>query len=769
MPGRRRLLITALGLVVGLLAGGTASACHGFLTTTPPGQVPNYNHGEDFGFRVYLEADGAATGPHLSTNPAAAATDAYTHGDAAAGLAAAAGSAAGAKPAPIVFSLRNPLDKPLWFNLSKPIVGIFWFSSATLQTASPRDHSYFRVELFVNEQRLGGEDCYTIASTTANAWTPGTMKFRPEAAKLMPGDVLHVKITRFGSLSDFRVGTGGDQQSFFELRVTSYDLVKTAISLERNKLRFGVPEEAPAGGESGTLSGGGDAGSVPFGLATLALPFALASFPRRKAARTALLVALAFGAVALGGCLSGSAKSDAVPEDPNVPTPTVEQESKERDDLKEKGVGAIRGIVRNDLGLPLAGAHIVLIGTSHFGSTDTKGVFGFPSVEAGTFKLRVDKDRYQALERPVTVEVGRELYLNITVVPKIPQSGNQREHLHDVWGDATSMELFKGQVTPASYQASAQLQPTNNYACVYFYACLTDVPIDDGKPVLPGTGLVEVSLNWNPELLNINEIGLVVTTPKGSYRYMDLWYYPATDLVPRGPREPFRIPIFPDEADAGHQAFTTWSFKLVLANTKSLYVPYQEAVSAGGRVEATITIHKGHIVPEPPHKTFWGNETERVILQESKKSLACAGTCSYPNPSTAYMWYYNDWKVLIPPGTKQIVGKLTWSNTNLGENPAQNDWTIAYSGGDSPYVLSRLPDDLTRVRESKRGDAFVEFVIDVDPVEVDQFYQSTSNWDFYPDDQVDNLAGTAYSVNTGYQTSLYLSLTLVKDPDHKGD
>jgi len=359
--------------------------------------------------------------------------------------------------------------------------------------------------------------------------------------------------------------------------------------------------------------------------------------------------------------------------------------------------------------------------------------------------------------------------LNVTVVPKVLQSANQREHVHDVWGDATSMDLFKGQVTPTSYQAGAQLQPTNNYFCIYSTPCITEIPLDDGKPVLPGTGLVEVSLNWNPELLNINEIGLVVTTPKGYYRFMDTYYYPATELVPRGPREPFRIPIFPDEADPGHQAFTTWAFKLSLVNTKSLYNLNQEAVSVGGRVEATVTIHKGVIVPEPPHKTFWGNETERVILQDSKKSLACAGTCSYPNPSTLYMWWYNDWKVLIAPGTKQIVGKLTWAHNQLGENPAQNDWTIAYSGGDSPYVSNKVADDITRVRESRRGDAFLEFVIDVDPAEHDPFYQATSNWEFYPDDQVDNVAGTTYSANTGYGTTFYLSLTLLKDPDHKAD
>lgn len=753
--------VASLGRILGAVAAllpllsGFAAACHGSTESSPappPGEAPRYDFGDDFGYRLYLKSEGSATS--LKPDPAGGDPEAVR----ADGLGTALATMGSGAPLTLEFS-SAPTTHDLWFNLSKPLHGFIYVSSSALQGAQKRESIYWRTSVYVGDTFIGGDECdqTSLAGTGAAppSWVQSRFRIRPETDMLPAGSVLKVKVAFYGSVSDFRVGTGGAQQSWIELRVASYDLLRTAVMLENHQLRYGLLDYAPSEEEAPEGAGGT---AFLVGLPLLAAPL-LAFAPRRRRAAVALL----FLCAAFAGCMGGAAKPGST--GPGGPQPTVSTTSIVDPSLG--GLGGVQGHVITDRGIPVRGAHVVLIGTANFTNTDGKGFFKILNVKVGTVKLRIDRDLLLPVEQLITIQAGRLLTVNVTMVPPEHLRGNKREHDHDDWGGQSKIDLWSGDFTPKGYNvvSGSVNVPGSLVPMCHYYAsvCQSEIPILEDKAVLAGTGMVEVILTWSEAGLPVEDLALSFSNGKGSYRDGTTTYYPERTMAPRKSGQPFKIYMFPDEADPGHQKYTKWKFNVKVPNTRSSYIPWgAPLVSLIPVVHYEIKIHKGVVVAEPPHKDFWGSAMEKVLLVENKKSSSGAAV---DHPGSPH-WYHNDWKSLIPQGTKEIRGTLRWENTYI-PLAQQTVWKLAYKPGNTPYssAAAEWP-ALKRAEGTAAGDK-LEFVIRPESAELDAFYLTNSNWMFFPDDGQDKITGTTYSANTGYSTSWYLTLKIVRDPEWK--
>lgn len=765
-------LMVVLGL--GLLP--LASACHSnpsAISPSPPaGQLADLNFGDDFGYRLYFKnVAGKAT---LSPDVSAPSSAQYVHSES--GVTTALGSMQGGSGSTWTFTMQDPLTHDLYLNLSKPaIVGHLWWSSTTQQLPLPRDSVFFRVSIYVGDRLLGGETCtYANPSGTTsstNGWFSAYLNFRPESYKLPAGEKISVKITRHGGLSDFWVGTQDPRLSVLELRVASFDLAKSAVKLENNQLTFAGGAGGPPPPPEGETARDSGEQTPPFAFALAAVGALLVSQPRRRG----LLIAGILVIGALAGCLgSEPTPGAAATGETGQAKPTSSGRLVADEALRAKGIGAVRGYVFNDLGTPLAKAHVVILGTHLFADTNGRGYYSFDNVSAGLYPFRVDKEKYLPLDRKIEVVEGKVFWLNVTLVPPSSLASNAREHLHDDWGEQLTIPLWESTFQLAGYDVNSNGQglvhQTGNHVCYFGSNCVTNVPLPlDARNVPAGTGVLEVKLAWNPGLSEVKELGLVVTTAKSFLEAKgSTFYYRGTYLHPRAPNEPFRIPIFPDEADPGHQRFTRWSLQVWQPHPANLYTPWSRPVTTGTEpVHLTTVAHKGIVVPEPAHKDFWGNLTAKTILPESIKRNGCSGG-DHPG-YCAYWTGYADWKTQIAAGTKEIRGRLKWE-TSLATT---TEWTLAYKPGNSPYKCCLTTDiptmKLKRAEVVDRKPGYIDFKITLLPEETDPIYVTgtASNWLLFADDQQERIAGQPYSVNSGLQTGFTLvGLTLHRDPEH---
>ncbi|MBI2077850.1 MAG: carboxypeptidase regulatory-like domain-containing protein [Euryarchaeota archaeon] len=694
--------------------------------TTTPFNLGDYENEQ----LLYLEAQSASAGPFLSPKADAGSATSYTGADVAAGAAASLGAYSGTRPAPLEFKLAAPLGHNLWLNLSKPIVGALFFQTAA-STITSRESMTIQVELWVGGVLAGGDSYVYGANVVTQPWIPMYFKFRPEVATVKAMDEVTLKVYRLSGLTEITVGTAGAQQSYVELRYFDSDPLEGALYLEGRQLI--ASSQAPGGGEFILLAAG-----------LLVVPVGL----RR---RPALLLTIVFLAPALGGCLSGAADSNLADAEATAhPTATASVNQTTDDDLRVAGKGAVEGYVRDgdNAGIPLRGAHVAFLGTSLFKSTNVQGHFEFENMTPGTFVLRVDAEKFASFEQQIVVEVGTRSWVNVSLVRPGAQGDQTRIHSHDLWGEETVKPLFESTFLPTSYPYD--LPPSANtwqaYSSCAGTVCETPIPLPLGTLVLPGTAMVEVALDWQATGAAPKELQLRIVT-SGNKTADQLF-------VMRGPKAVYRIPIFPNEADSGHQTGTDWSFYVRIPPVASLYNPHAPPEYIGATVRATAKIHKGVIPLEPTHRNFWNGADQVTVIPKTEKvaNLLCCGAPYYPGQV-----FWDPAKgVFVPPGTKELQGTFATTVQGAG-NPYP--WKLVYHAANSPAAGPWQPVPLT----SAGGGAFT-FTLPVTPEMTDQFYQTVSKWRFTIDDDIPPDLRPAIVPNHGTQQKFSMSATAVRDP-----
>ncbi|MBI2077028.1 MAG: carboxypeptidase regulatory-like domain-containing protein [Euryarchaeota archaeon] len=150
---------------------------------------------------------------------------------------------------------------------------------------------------------------------------------------------------------------------------------------------------------------------------------------------------LAAFSLVFSGCVAGGTKGQA-PEATSEGSLIVVDEASGQAIALEKGKGAVAGLIRDDIGVPVATAHVALLHTDFSAYSNRTGKFQVLNVTAGAYVVRIDHPDYRAAEEPIEVVAGKVLNLQITLLPKTDAGAGYRAHLHDYWGDSTEVVVI---------------------------------------------------------------------------------------------------------------------------------------------------------------------------------------------------------------------------------------------------------------------------------------------------------------------------------------
>ncbi|MBI2078462.1 MAG: carboxypeptidase regulatory-like domain-containing protein [Euryarchaeota archaeon] len=715
---------------------------------------------------VYAEA-ASPTSPFLSLNDQAGSATSYAPTTALTdGLDASRARMTGAAPTQSwTFPMTEPLAKNYYLNLSKYVGGVVWFTDSAA-TATSMDQVQLRAEVFSGAARVGGAEFTWTGGNQISPWIPFYFKFRPEKPVLGEGDQLSLKLTRINGGFDLKFGTSGKQQSLLEFHYFDFDPLGSVVYLEGRKQFFSATEDDGGGllaaveelRQSGALEGPEPATYIlqpkakahPEALVALGLLGAplLGLGPRRRGGPRGVLLAAVFLGGAFSGCLSEETTVRPAGEETTPhPSPTARVTYEKNETLAASKVGAIKGRVLDEYNISVRDAHVSLLGTTNFGKTDAAGRFQFPNVTAGVYLLRIDHSKFLPLEKDVEVKVGEITHVNVTLAKPVTVSSNKKEHVHDEWGDATTFTYPAFSHMPAS--TAAQTHGVGLWVQPYYTTIVSTIVFPDNTVILPGTGVVELVLKWTG---GPRELGLRITTGTNSAADQN--------FVPRPSGQPFRVAIFPNEADPGHQKFTNWVFSVTYAGTSTYTPTGAPPVISGNAINVQLILHKSVVPLEPSHRDFWGAAQELPVADRATLSYSCLG-CDLPDdsPSASYKWAPMKGG-FIPVGTAEVRGTMTFKHTYSPVNLVE--FNVWYKPANLP--TANVEGRLQRATIESRQPDFVTFLIKPKPEEVDQFYQFASNWLFYPGD--DNPDYDVYSAHglAAYPTTFTLTANAIRDP-----
>lgn len=757
--GVRRWTTGVLALCALIVLAPTASACH----ASP---IPALGEWDSAGF-LYAAGTDDSTRALVKEKPAAAQ---YRVGEPSSGLALSSQAMQNGPRTKIEFQLATGFAEAMYFNVSRPIVGqLYWSTSAADASGSKGDSVRLRIELLSGSVLLGGDEC-TRLPTAAPKWDPMPMHFRAEGRMLEPGQPITLRITRIAGLSDLLIGTGGDRATYLEFRYTTVDPLSNTLYVKNNRVEFlgGGATTEPDSGQQRV-----DSSAAPLTLLVPLLAFGMRRRPAAAAAVLLLLTAVTAGCV---GEKPPGGPADAPDDGSSGPPPLLEKRT-EDESLREAGHGAVEGVVQDDVGLPLGGAHVAILGTNLFSTTEKVGSFVFPNVTAGRYVLRVDRSGFQPHESPFEVEVGKRTQLTVTMARPANQTGGFKPHIHDDWEGSSTKELWNFAFEPV--WGTGHPQAGYPGYCPSTTACQARVPIDVNHPVPAGAVLIEVKLQW-AVTAGTNELALRILTAADKTKLVP----PATDhfFVPRKPGEVFRMAFFPNEADPAHQRFTNWEFWVKLPQAGNA-VTTQPLVTKIPSIQFQVIAHKGVIPIEPEHPDFWKGRDSIVLMNGWKRGPGTGNALLGPDYptfvgstqsgnnaqfNTAIVWVpaVTDF---VPPETKELRGWFSWSgSTSLA--PATN-WILLYKAADTPDtgLHGWTAYARTMPKGPQTGNNFtfsLKFDTPETRLQTDQFYQKATYWRFTIDDGMDPLvpAGATNTPNSSQGTIWSLYVEAVRDP-----
>ncbi|MBI2079092.1 MAG: carboxypeptidase regulatory-like domain-containing protein [Euryarchaeota archaeon] len=711
--------------------------------------------------RFYLEAESTTSGGFLALASDAASTESITvDASPTSGLSTASQTMIGGAAPVSMFALRGTLPRDYFLNLSKPVVGTLFWSSTASSTA---ESSTLRVDAFVGSARIGGQVVFIDPLYEAGEWVPFHVKFRPEVTRLSSGETVTVKVSRYNGLADFRIGTGGNHQSFLELRFfdsnplasTLYLDNRTLVSASGGERRvLAVPYVDDGPGPTAAPQADPPGSAPPSGPGpgfVVGAPIAGLALLRKKGRAGFVLLMLLAGA--FSGCIrEEDTATKANPSSTGEPLPqsTGNASFETREELKASGKGEIEGTVRDELQIPIEGAHISLLGTSLFSTTPRSGLFRFGNLSAASYTIRIDREGYLGLEQFVRVEVGKVTILNVTLARPSAGGGNAKAHVHDMFGDATTKLVQNVEFLPTGFTGLANGEPgktLNTWVCLSASCGDMLVPIDFHSPVPPGSVQMEVTVTWTG---GPKELGLrVMTTGNGSIEQ---------HFAARPSGEPFHVVFFPNEADPGHQETTNWQFWVRIPTGLETFNPLQPPAYSGGKIRVVAVAHKGVVPFEPAHRDFWQGASEIALFSDKKLESFHMPDSTFPAGDLVWRPGKN---LFVPPGTIEIRGSFRWTN----QFDAPYRWKLLYAPANVPPGMNEW-----RLVPGTAGTTgtTVTFTLPVKSGETDQFYQFQSYWIFAPDDDPDrdNDVLTSSSSCSCWKDTFWLTATAIKDPSY---
>lgn len=660
-----------------------------------------------------------------------------------------------------------PLPETVHLNASTFTEVNLWWTTTARVDYTPA----VRIEVTADGEFMAGVErsIHSGVFLDADEWRQETFEMMSERKVLENGTQIGLRIAFIGGATDFQLGVGGEHQTNLSIPIepdwspvryvnsTSGDITYIQDPSGRDQ-SAGSPVDLPgldapaasasaptatdrirpdderATSQAATTTAAAHAGAQGLTLGLLAggavaLLIGLGVVLRRRppgGALLGLLVVVLMVAPALSGCIGGSSDAQDAADDLGG---TFDDPGEERRrQLEEKGAGDLYGTVYDEVGIPVGGAHVALIGTDNFTTTDGEGKFRFLGLEPGTHEVRVDAEGYRSKEQQVLIREGNITRVDIVVSVSASGAGF-KAHRHDMWDGEERITIFDGTVGPGTDPGKLGA----NSVCTHsIHTCgVAAFPPDPGQLVLPGTRHLEVSISWSDD--QVDRAGIAVAPANTGEYYV---------FSRKASGSTWTIPANPAMTDNGHQSFSLWRFNVYVGSTDNLYNPYDTPNVKTQAFDVTVEIVKGNIPLEPPHRDFWEGETSKVVMDGAEDDDNCAGTSLYgpkelPHPDC--YWTPGDGS-LVPPGTERLEIEMTWDPNQY----PHRSWSLAlHPANMHPFGYGMS--DLRPVDGSSCGDACVAFEVPLEPEETDAYYQLTSNWVFFLDDGDDPDSPTGHS------------------------
>lgn len=407
------------------------------------------------------------------------------------------------------------------------------------------------------------------------------------------------------------------------------------------------------------------------------------------------------------------------------------------DNIKE-GEGALRGRVTDDVGFPLAGAKVALLGTTHIDLTQGNGTFLFTNITSGNHKLYVEHKDHHPLEDFVDVLSGELLEVEVVLLPLAARGAGYRPHIHDNWAgepvktviDRTPFEYHEPYDDTGPYsEAFGRYYDTvtagNVHPCVwtdsqdevYFNNRL--IWFDDPEQLVwAGTERIEVVIDWEATDYPYHEDFALAWAGANSSTYEE------SPLIKKG--EPFFIDVDPTQWDSSHQSYSLWEIWVCLDTASDQDVPRLFL----GSFTATVKLHRmeGPIPFETAHPTFWPESGQMTVVSGDEPTTISSTYSLSRSTFNSQFVVRPDEGLVVPPGTKYLSARLEWSygGTTIEAKP----WSLTYRPANERFWDMKDPGELLMGDLDEHGTGYRVYIIELEPAHTDQFYQKKSNWYF---------------------------------------
>lgn len=759
-------LTSRAGLALGLLAlivvsAPSAAACVGSENKVLRGYFESTS---ETGTRGQLQLDqpsGTAVEAMKVSDPAGPAVTRFGDG------------MSGKRVLPVVeFEMPGVLERDYWLNVSKGVSLVFNVSSQSMQLSPPvQDSIRIRASLHAGDRLVAGYE--GIVRGLYGAWANTGQCVRPELAVLEKGTKLKVRVEVYTALTDVWIGTRAPRTSTIQVAYFETDPLANGAARSAGKLEFGAASP-PA-----------DQSAAPTILLALALAPALAlRRPRRAAALALVLLLLIAG---LAGCTRRGGRPLAPSSGATSSAPEIEVSYEPQGPGEAGQYGNVSFLVvdADRANVAISGAHVLILGTSQFGSTNKSGRIAFSGLLPGVYEARADAPGFEPRHESIEVRAGTNARVTIPM-SRAAGPSNKLPHEHPDWEPGrTEAEFDSFEQMLAGYVSGNKVPSSaGRWTCVNAHPapvpttnllpspsrCETRLMHKPDARVLPGANRLEITLKWSNVAPRPAELALSVKTPFLPANH------PGFTFMPRGPDVPFNIVFFPHEADPGHQKFTLWRFYAVILESQlgspGAYVDTSAQVS----LQVKIRQFKGVVPVEPPHTDLWaGSSMIELVKPFSFKAITTAdypGVGPFVEPGLTNQWGKG---AMVPVGALEVRGFLNWTPTQGLPWPALTNWQLRYQPahlGANLVHPSQYPLAASTPNANGKG---IAWRIPLNGPEAanyfDLWYQARSYWAFYLEDNAEGTPLTGHGRNdaTVFRQDFTFTAWVHRDPAFKDD
>ncbi|MDX1450595.1 MAG: carboxypeptidase regulatory-like domain-containing protein, partial [Acidimicrobiia bacterium] len=349
------------------------------------------------------------------------------------------------------------------------------------------------------------------------------------------------------------------------------------------------------------------------------------------------------------------------------------------------GTGGLQGTVIDDIGVPVGGATVSLIGTPFAARTNASGGFRIMDLEPFAYDIRITHPSYQALESSLDIEEGQIITIEVIMLPLGDAGAGYRPHFHDYWAGRDRVTVMDASwdwneaydrnrpyvghpaVSPIYNMAVQAILPT----CIFddsAHFTSRDVWFEEeSQLVWAGTKAIEVTPSWSTQDFAGTEVQF-------AWLSADASVWAASPPLANG--ETFTIELNYTMADSSHQAYTLWRF--AVCNSESV-LDGVGGFPFVGDIHVKMDLINGlGIPPEPAHPRFWDNGTEYTVVDDVRGMPAQYSTYHYGSNRGGFA-IVPEPPQIVPPGTAQLRIRVEW---DYATETLATPWSVMYRPAD---------------------------------------------------------------------------------------